>query len=312
MPHNTPRRSSIAGALLLIAIGAFFLYTNLRPDVNPWPLLSRYWPLLLVFLGLGKMWDYYWQRSHPDAPRRPWLSGGEIAVIVLLLCFGVALSLGLGTKRWGRGNLHEAQTVVRGAADSVRVDLSMPAGELKLAGGASKLLQADFDYDEGQGKPFVQYDVTGKEGQLRVSQERDGGFHFGRNHNRWDLRLADNIPMELKVNMGAGRSDLALGGLALTRLEVEVGAGTVDADLTGNWAKDLEATIHGGVGTATIRLPRNVGVQVRAHGGLGSINASGLTQQGDTYVNDQYGKSPVTLRVQIEGGIGTINLESGS
>ncbi len=310
MPENTPRRSSIVGALLLIAIGAFFLYANLRPEVNPWPLLSRYWPLLLVFLGLGKLWDYYWQHRHPEAPRRPWLSGGEIAIIILLLCFGVALSRGIGTR--SRRDVHRAQTVERGAAESVRVDLSMPAGELKLAGGATKLLQADFDYDEGQGNPLVQYDVTGNQGQLRVSQERDGGFHFGRNRNSWDLRLADNVPMELKVNLGAGRGDLALSGLALSKLEVEVGAGTLEADLTGKWTKDLDANIHGGVGTATIRLPRNVGVQIRAHGGLGSINASGFTQQGDTYVNDQYGKSPVTLRVQVEGGIGTINLESGS
>lgn len=309
MPRETkPRRSSAIGALLLIALGALFLYTNLRPEVNPWPLLSRYWPLLLVFLGLGKLWDYYWQRNHPDAPRRPWVSGGEIAIIILLLLFGAALSRGIGTGR----DLHQAESVERGAADSVRVDINMPAGELKLAGGASKLLQAQFDYDEAEGKPRVSYDVSGNQGLLTVSQPGRGNVHFGRTRNTWDVRLGDDVPMELKVELGAGRGDLVLQGLPLTRLDVEIGAGQLTADLTGNWAKDLDANIHGGVGSATIRLPSKVGVQIRAHGGIGSINASGFNRDGDTYTNDQYGKSPVTLRLVVEGGIGTINLESGS
>jgi len=104
---------------------------------------------------------------------------------------------------------------------------------------------------------------------------------------------------------------LTLAGLALGRLELNMGAGETTVDLTGNWKKDLSAQIHGGVGKATIRLPRDVGVHVIAHGGLGAINASGFQKQGDAYVNDQYGKSPVTLRIEVEGGVGEIDLALG-
>jgi hypothetical protein len=65
------------------------------------------------------------------------------------------------------------------------------------------------------------------------------------------------------------------------------------------------------VGRATIRLPRDVGVHVVARGGIGAINASGFQKQGDAYVNDAYGKSPVTLQIEVEGGVGEINLELG-
>jgi glycine cleavage system H lipoate-binding protein len=65
------------------------------------------------------------------------------------------------------------------------------------------------------------------------------------------------------------------------------------------------------VGRATIRLPKEVGVHVVAQGGLGRINASDFRKQGDAYVNDQYGKSTVTLRLEVEGGVGEINLELG-
>jgi hypothetical protein len=58
-----------------------------------------------------------------------------------------------------------------------------------------------------------------------------------------------------------------------------------------------------------VRLPRDVGVEVHAKGGIGEVRPGELKKEGDAYVNDAYGKSPVTLRVNVEGGIGEINLE---
>lgn len=301
------RRGSIAGALLLIGFGAFFLYANLRPGVDPWPLLSRYWPLLLIFLGLGKLWDHFRVRNRPEAAPGPWLSGGEIAILLLLLLFGIGLSRGHGMRR----DIHQVESVERQGADFVRIHIAMPAGELKLAGGANNLLEADFDYSEAEGKPRIAYDVDGNQGQLRLAQS-GAGLHFGRTRNHWDLRLANDVPMELKIEMGAGQSDLRLRGLSLSKLDVEMGAGDLTADLTGDWKKNLDVTIRGGAGRATIRLPKNVGVRAHATGGIGSINVRGLRREGDAYVNDAYGSSGVTLRLDIEGGVGEINLEAAS
>ena len=109
--------------------------------------------------------------------------------------------------------------------------------------------------------------------------------------------------------MGAGQSELKVGDLSLTRLEANMGAGQVTADLTGDWKKDLDAEIHGGVGhAAVIRLPEDVGVRVHARGGIGSISSGGLKRNGDEYVNELYGKSPVTLRIDVSGGVGNIEL----
>jgi len=202
----------------------------------------------------------------------------------------------------------ESKTVALGAAQSVQVSLTMKAGELKVAGGATQLMDADFTYNVPDWKPEVKYDVSGGVGNLEVEQPGSGSS-TGNTRNNWDLHLNDKAPMEMTVNMGAGRATLTLSGLALSRLELNMGAGETTVDLTGNWKKDLSAQIHGGVGRATIRLPRDVGVHVVAQGGLGSINASDFHKQGDAYVNDQYGKSPVTLQVEVEGGVGEINLE---
>jgi predicted membrane protein len=112
------------------------------------------------------------------------------------------------------------------------------------------------------------------------------------------------------VEMGAGESDLDLDSLTLTGLDLQMGAGRTTVDLTGDYAQDLEASIQGGVGEATVMLPSEVGVMAKAEGGLGKINAEGLKKEGNAYVNDAYRDTDVTLEIDVEGGVGEINLKA--
>ncbi len=303
------RQGSIFGAVLLIGLGVFFLYGNLRPEWDPWPLIARYWPALLIFLGIGKLWDYFWLRRHPEAAQTSGFSGLVIALLVILLFFGAVLHRHRGgSKR----EIRSTESVELRGAEAVDARIEMSAGEMRLNGGASKLMEADFVYSEADGKPRVGYDVSGNHGSLSIVQPGTGftGVHIGKTNNEWDIRLSDAVPLELRLRMGAGQGNLRLKGLQLTKLDIQIGAGELDVDLTGDWKKDLDASIRGGVGSATIRLPKNVGVYVNAKGGLGSITArGGLRREAGAYVNEAYGKSAVTLHLSIEGGIGEIILQ---
>ena len=195
-------------------------------------------------------------------------------------------------------------------AQSVVAHLRMGAGELNLTGGADALLEADFDYNVADWEPEVSYDVSGDTGELTVEQGsgEDGRFG-GEARNEWNLRFNDEVPTDLRVEMGAGESALDLDSLTLTGLDLEMGAGKTTMDLTGDYGQDLDASIEGGVGEATVMLPSEVGVRVRAEVGLGKINAEGLQREGDSYVNDAYGDSDVSLEVDVQGGVGAIKLE---
>src|SRR6185312_6713394 len=278
------RSSSIVGATVLIGLGVLFLYTNSHPGIDPWPLLGRYWPLLLIFVGLGKLWDYYHIQKNPGGNRRL-ITGGEIAVIVLIVVFVVALSRHRG---FHEATARQHEGVDYGGAQSAQVDLQMAAGDLQLFGGASKLLNADLDYNKSS-TPEVSYQVNGTGGHLVVKKIEHSHVRlatgWGGEKNVWDHHLGNKIPMELKVEIGAGRGTLRLTDLPLTKLDVQMGAGS-----------------------ATILLPRNVGVEVHADGGLGSVNAHGLKKDGDRYVNDAFGKSPITVELHVEGGVGSIDL----
>ena len=196
-------------------------------------------------------------------------------------------------------------------AQSARVELRMGAGELNVSGGADALMEADFAYNVSEWEPEVSYDVSGETGELSVEQgSSDEGVRVGGDaRNEWEVRFNDEVPTDLQVEMGAGESDLDLDSLTLTGLDLEMGAGQTTVDLTGDYGQNLEASIEGGVGEATVLLPSEVGVRARAEGGLGKINAEGLQREGDSYVNDAYGDSDVTLEVDVQGGVGQINLE---
>ena len=205
----------------------------------------------------------------------------------------------------------QSESVDLDNAQSVVAQLRMGAGELNLTGGADALMEADFAYNVSEWEPEVSYDVSGETGELSVEQgTSDESVRVGGDaRNEWEVRFNDEVPTDLQVEMGAGESDLDLDSLTLTGLALEMGAGQTTVDLTGDYGQDLDASIEGGVGEATVLLPSEVGVRARAEGGLGKINAEGLQREGDSYVNDAYGDSDVTLEVDVRGGVGRINLE---
>jgi hypothetical protein len=236
--------------------------------------------------------------------------------LVLLLVAAVALFVGAcgtqpgGTQQQVGKMQRESKSVDLKNAQSARAQLKLGAGELHLAGGADQLMEGEFSYNVSEWKPKVSYDVSGEKGELVVKQGSGEDIRLGADaRNEWDISLNDEVPTDLVVQMGAGESDLDLDSLTLTGVDLQLGAGKTTVDLTGDYAKSFDASIQGGVGESTVLLPSEVGVKAKAEGGLGKINAEGLKRVGDSYVNDAYGESDVNLSVDVQGGIGQINLK---
>jgi phage shock protein C len=53
LPPIRPRHQGITGGLVLIAIGVLFLLNNLLPDFH----FGDYWPLILIAVGAGLLWN---------------------------------------------------------------------------------------------------------------------------------------------------------------------------------------------------------------------------------------------------------------
>jgi uncharacterized protein DUF2154/cell wall-active antibiotic response 4TMS protein YvqF len=193
-----------------------------------------------------------------------------------------------------------------GAAERANVELDMGAGQLIIGGGATKLVDGHFEYNVDAWKPLVTSSINGSSATVTIKQP--SGMRGGKKHYEWDLQLSDRLLTDLTINCGAGQAKLDLGSLLLRSLAVHMGAGQVQLDLRGQPKHDYDVKIEGGVGQADIRLPQGVGIWAEAHGGIGSVNVTGLQKNGDHWENDLYNKAKVTVKVQVNGGIGEIRI----
>lgn len=226
--------------------------------------------------------------------------GSIIAACILALTFFGCEEIGDLTT--------DSKTVEAAGAESAEVNLKMGAGELRVSGGAQALMEAEFTYRTSRRSPEVDYHVSGGRGVLTVRPRRSGGPHFGSSKNQWDIRLNSRIPINLDVNLGAGESRFDLSEIDLRSLTIDMGVGEMKLDLRGRYDQDLDVSIDGGIGSGTIYLPGNAGVRVRVDGGIGSVHAPDFTKNGHVYTNEAYGKAQVTIDVNIDAGIGSIDL----
>jgi len=239
----------------------------------------------------------------------------------------------IGIQRAQIGDLTRTNTTIElGDADQVRVTIKMGAGELKVDNGADDLMEAGFTYNVPDWEPTVSYDVDDGDGRLIIRQPHTDEFPFnGDTRYEWDLNFADDVPLDMRIECGAGTQDIDLAGLLITDLDIKLGAGTTEInvsnnpqlhhmdidigagdttiDMNGPREEDAEFDIRGGVGKVSVLLPRDVGVRVVVTKGLGDVDASGLTRDGSAWVNEAYGETGVTLTVDIQAGIGQVNLD---
>lgn len=205
----------------------------------------------------------------------------------------------------------DTQTVQSLGAQAVDAEVRIAVGRLDIAGGAPELMSGTFTYNVPSWQPEIDYEINGNRGRLRVTQPAGGQVTIPSSPNvkyEWDLRFSDWMPLALNVDLGVGAGELNLRGLNLTDLSVTTGVGNSTIDLGGAWNQGYNVRIQRGVGKTTLIIPSQVGVQIRPRMGLGDITVYGLVQNGDVYNNSLYGVSPITLNVEIDGGLGEIEI----
>ncbi|MBN1939633.1 MAG: hypothetical protein JW843_08605 [Candidatus Aminicenantes bacterium] len=204
--------------------------------------------------------------------------------------------------------LETHRTIPEEGAKEAVVTIKMNAGEMRVRRGeAGELLKGSFYYNRRPWEPRIDHHVSGDVARLLVEQRRMGPV-FGRVRNNWSLALSPEIPMELRLDLGVGKAEIDLSGIPVRKLDIQVGVGGMDLNLAGDRPESLAGQIEGGIGKAEIILPEEIGVRLRIEGGLGSIDAPGFTRDGDIYRNEAWGKTSREITLEIEAGIGRIDL----
>lgn len=60
------RSGALVWGLILISIGLIFFLQNVYEHFSAWQIIARYWPVILMIIGLKKLYDYVtWQETPP-------------------------------------------------------------------------------------------------------------------------------------------------------------------------------------------------------------------------------------------------------
>jgi hypothetical protein len=222
-------------------------------------------------------------------------------ILIVFLGLLVTACLESGT------DIDHSESIPYDDLDSLKVSLDIGAGYLRIMEGAEGLLEGDFTYNVERWKPEIEYTPFDNRGIISVEQGRYRGA-FGRSQNKWRIRLNDDIPLDLRIDFGAGEAELDLSSFQMQNLMIDMGVGDLELNLTGDYQNDFKVEIDGGIGSATLFLPGHIGIRADIDGGLGSIDTPGFYKRGNVYTNDAYDSSEVTIEIKVDAGIGSIAL----
>jgi len=294
------RRGSLVGPVILIGLGVVFLLNNLGVvSWDVWDVIFRLWPVLLIAAGLDIL----------IGRRSAWGSLLVLGLIVAVLAGG--LWLFGATAGTGRGGTVEEIRQPLGGASQAEVIIEPGAGALHI-----EALPESANLVEGvvhlSRRERVARDFVVK-GQTATFTLRSRGEAFGPvfgvsgDARSWDLGLAPGVPLELEVNLGAGRSELDLTGLAVSGLVVETAVGRTVVTLPDEGR--FEAKVGGAIGEIVVVIPEGLAARVRVEGGLSASDLPDSYQRrGDVYTSPDYDRADERVDLEVGLAIGKVTI----
>jgi len=193
------------------------------------------------------------------------------------------------------------------------LQITLGAGELSVQGGAPDAMLIETTVFSQS--PVWQPDLVQIVNNSRKSVTITDKGHKGKalfavdSPNSWEIRISDNVPVRLDVNVGGGDSQLNLGTLNLETISVHTGAGDTTIDLGGYRGGRFDAAIKNGVGDLTLRIPGSSNTRILVHQGIGDITADGFVQHEGTYVTPGFNSSLAVNEITLNQGVGSLSLE---
>ncbi len=299
--RRSGRRPSITGPIILLAVGVIALLVEMGRlnGYAIWDWYIRWWPLLLIGIGLILLAEYFFDRGDPYAGRRT--GGGFVFLIFLLLLLGwgghaahwwrpVGSQFGMSGNDFLRtfGEEHDNDLqMTQAATASGTVNVQNPRGDITVTPSTDGQLHLQahqvvhtWSHDNVQ-RAFD--DV-----RPQISSSGSGVIVTVPGHNGASVDLTLSIPEKSFLTVNAGHGDVSVEGLK-NNADVTDGEGDVKFD---GMAGDVHAHMNDGDFSA-----HAVSGQVVLNGHFGDVTLSEIQGQavmdgeffGDTHLEQMSG-----------------------
>ncbi|MGC9399247.1 MAG: toast rack family protein [Anaerolineae bacterium] len=255
-----------------------------------------FWGGLLILVGLlflaGNLWGF---------------NAGVFFWPLVLIAVGVWILW--GTLRGPDAVETERLSLPLEGEDEAHLRLTYGAGRLSVTGDAAAgtLLEGRFT----GGLRHTRRRVDGRtEVTLRPGTEFwtwIPGFPASR---EWQLRLTQEIPLSLSVEVGASDTRLDLRSLQVTALDVETGASSVEVWLP-KAAGYTRVDVDAGAASVVFRVPENVAARIHTEVALSGVDVDRerFPRTGKVYLSPNYATAEHRVEIHVEGGVGSLTVQ---
>jgi hypothetical protein len=228
------RRGSIFWALTLIAVGGLFLYHNFNPDIRPWHVIAKYWPIMIIFWGLSKLIDYLQASRHPESTPPPLFTASEVILLFLVLLTGTlvsrivlrpahewpaALGINIDPEDWPwMSSYTYTETLTQPAKPEIRLIVEDQRGDVEIHGNGQPVIEAVVKRqvraeNEEAAKRLneeLKVEIVEQAGSYVVRSNRNalsGGGRFAR------VDLVLRVPKGTSADVSSERGEIIMDGL---------------------------------------------------------------------------------------------------
>lgn len=237
------------------------------------------------------------------------MSGGQLFaafVGAILLNAGVAgFRMKKVEKRRGLTIEHFSEE----GTDVEALELNINGAMLKLgiSSGSNNLFDLEARYDPGLFRFERDYEIRENKGYLTLENVPLVRRLERGSTTEWNLRLREEIPVELKFDTTVSSLNLDLSKL---RAEDVIVRGDVSKiALTPSTLVDSTILIESDVSLIKLRIPQNLGVMLKHQGEISWRTLKGLFYKDGVYISNNYSSAAATAEIYIISDVSKISVE---
>jgi hypothetical protein len=265
-----------------------------------WGTLISLWPILVIAVGFDIL-----------VGKRSLLASLAGMALVLVILFG---ALWYSGARIAGGQPLGGEQVSQPLDGATQANLTFEpgAGEIRLEAltDSNQLVAGRVPDERGY---QVSQGFSQSSGTANLALRSEGAVYmfpnFGGDNYLWDLGVTNAIPVNLKVNLGAGQADLNLADLQAKEIEVDLGVGFVTVDVPEQ--TNANVSVDGAIGQLVIIVPAGSGVRVDADTAMVNLNLpDDFREQNGAHISSNYESADYKIDLHVGLAIGDVQVRT--
>ena len=285
----TPSR--LRWGLLFITVGVMFLLNNTdQLDWDYWLELLSWWPLLLIAIGIEKIF------------LKTKLQAISYLAPIILVAGMVYVAFDTGGREYRRGFFTSYSWSTGGDQAIEKIDAVIDHGGADLYVSRTGFDLASARFDRFSRKPDIDFSKSGSVAKLEIARRGRiySGVVFGnRRHGRdWRLSFSDEVPLELKCIGDESEVTLNLESVPLEALLLENDDGDIYLKI-GDRVALVNVEIAGYDADFRLKVPDGCGIKVQGDKYASYLKTLNLEERAGNYISAGFDSAATKVSLRL-------------